>query len=363
MNRRAPLLAAVATITCLVGFGESVDAHIVYARPTLLSLVGGAELAVHATVLDPHAILTLEATGERRPIVRVELREVFKGKGEPGQELRFASHGHGVVEYAAGEEVLAFLVPLARSKELAALQAADLEWVSLQGDDARYLLAPANREGVLAAVRGYAAAGRLSDPAARIESLRGVTLDLLTSGNSQLAASAVRDLVATGDALVTAADVPRLLEQVVRSAKAAIGVRLGLLVELERRGLVAGAPLWEDLLHTTPKPDLLQVVRVAGRHPSPRVNATLVEMLGQDDELAEAATLALGDPSHHGAVPALSKALQSDASRVRMGAIRALGRIGTPAARKVLEVAARDHEDAATRRRAAAEVRSLTAGR
>jgi hypothetical protein len=162
---------------------------------------------------------------------------------------------------------------------------------------------------------------------------------------------------------VTAADVPRLLEEVVNSAKAPIAVRLGLLVELERRGLVAAAPLWQDLLDSTPEPDLLQVVRVAGRHPSPQVNATLVAMLGRGDAVAEAAALALGDPAHREAVPALSKALRSDATRVRMSAIRALGRIGTPAAKQALEAAARDHDDPSTRQRAAAEVRTLTARR
>jgi len=360
MNRHVPLLAAVATIVCLVAFGGSVGAHIVYARPTLLSLVGSSDLVAHARILDPHATLTVETTGERRPIVRIELREVLKGDGDPGQELHFASHGHGVAEYAAGEEVLVFLVPLARSKELAVLQAAGLHWVSLQEHDARCVRTPGVGERVLAAVRSYAATGRLTDPQARVEGLRGITLDLLTSGDARLGAAAVRDLVGAGDvALVTAADVPRLLEEVVSSTNTAIAVRLGLLVELERRGLIAGASLWEELLHSTSKPDLLQVVRAAGRHPSPQVAATLVEMLGRDDEVAEAAALALRNPAHHGAVPALEKTLQSDATRVRMSAIRALGRIGTPAARNALEIAAQNHEDVATRRRAAAEIRTL----
>jgi len=364
MNRRAPLLAAVAISVCLAGFGRSVDAHMAHARPTLLSLVGGSELAVRAKIVDPHALLTIESTGEQRPTVRIELHEVFKGQGKPGQELRFASHGHGVAEYTAGEDVLVFLVPLERSRELAALRTAGLRWVSLQEHDARYALAPESRERTLAAVRAYAAAGSLTDPASRTEALRGVTLDLLTSGDPDLAAAAVRDLVAAGDAAwVTTADVPRLIEEVVRSPKASIGVRIGLLVELDRHGLVAGAPLWEELLHSTPEPELLQVVRAAGRNPSPVVNAMLIEMLGRNAEVAEAATLALGSPAHHQAVPALSQALQSDATRVRMGAIRALGRIGTPAAGQVLEAAARNHEDAATRKRAAAEVRTLTARR
>ena len=101
-----------------------------------------------------------------------------------------------------------------------------------------------------------------------------------------------------------------------------------------------------------------QVVRAAGRHPSPKVNATLNQMLRGDSPLAEAAAQALGNPSHADSVPALANTLERDEPRVRMATIRALGRIGTPAARNALEIAATSHSDPATRRRAAAEVRS-----
>ncbi|MBW2384844.1 MAG: HEAT repeat domain-containing protein [Deltaproteobacteria bacterium] len=361
MTRRRPQLAALAIVSWLLGLAGSAGGHVVHARPTLLSLVTGSDLVAHVRVLDPHASVALEATGGRRPIVRVELREVIKGAGEPGRELRFASHGHGVAEYVAGDEALVFLLPLARSRELAVLQEAGLRWVSNQEHDSRYVLTPESRAGVLAAARGYAAAGRLPERQARVERLRGVTLALLTSGDARLGASAVRDLVAAGDLpLVTQADVPRLLAEVVHSENASIGVRIGLLAELERRQLVDAAPVWQALLRSTNRPDLLQVVRAAGRHPSPEVNATLVEMLGREDAVAEASALALGDPAHADSVPALAKALQSDQPRVRMAAIRSLGLIATPAAKDALEAAAGTHEDSATRRRAAAEVRNQT---
>ena len=158
--------------------------------------------------------------------------------------------------------------------------------------------------------------------------------------------------------LVTASDVPSLLPEVVNNPSAPIAVRIGLLAELEHRELLQAAASWESMLSSTRKPDLLQVVRAAGRHPSPGVDATLKKMLLGDGQLAEAAAQALGNPSHSDAVPALTIALERDEPRVRMAAIRALGRIGTPAARKTLETASTSHSDPATRRRAAAEVRS-----
>lgn len=360
MPRREPRLAIAAAVGLLL-VAAAARGHIVYGRPTLLGLVGGADLVAHVRVTDPHATVVVKQTGERRPVVRVELLEVFKGEGEPGESLRFASHGHGVAEYTEGEEALVFLAPIARSRELDVLQAAGLRWVSSQEHDDRYLLTPGTRGRLLAAVRGYVAAEGLSQPAARVKALRGLTLDLLTSGDARLGAFAVQDLVLAGQVpLVTAEDVPRLLADVVSSQAAPIGVRVGLLAELQRRGLVNGAPLWLALLGSTEKPQLLQVVRAAGRHPSAEVNAALVGMLaGGDDEVAAAAALALGDPAHTAAVGVLTGALDRAEPRVRMAAIRALGRIGTSEARNALEAAAGSHDDPATRRRAAAEVRRL----
>jgi hypothetical protein len=361
MAQRGPRLAIAAAVAGLLLAAAAARGHIVYGRPTLLGLVGTAELVAHVRVVDPRATVVVEETGERRPIVLVEVREVFKGDGEPGESLRFASHGHGVAEYAEGEEAIVFLVPIARNRELDVLQAAGVRWVSTQEHDARYVLSPANRKRVLAAVRGYVAAESLSQPDARVKALRRVTLDLLTSGDARLGVSAVQDLVLADQIpLVTAADVPRLLAEVISSPEAPIGVRVGLLAELQRRGLVEGAPLWLELLRTTAKPGLLQVVAAAGRHPSPEVDAALTGMLaGRDDEVAAAAALALGDPAHADAAGALTGALDRDEPRVRMAAIRALGRIGTPEAREALEAVAEAHEDPATRRRAAAEVRTL----
>jgi hypothetical protein len=363
MTRRRPPLAALAILFGLLLAGPA-SGHMVQWVPTLLSLVGGADLVAHVKVLDPSATVTLEATGERRPVVRVELLEVIKGVAEPGEVLRFASHGHGVAEYATGEDALVFLVLLARSRELQTLRQTGLRWVSHQEHDTRYVLTATSRPQVLAAARSYAAATRLTEQSARLEALRSVTIALLESSDPRLSTSAVRDLAAADDAaLLTAADVPDLLAKVVNSETAAIGVRIGLLAELERRKLVDAAALWNALLHTTATPDLLQVVRAAGRHPSPKVNATLIGMLAGPDDVAEAAALALGDPVHAAAVPALAGALRHEQPRVRMAAIRSLGRIGTPAARDALEAAAGTHEDSATRRRAAAEVRRQTSHR
>jgi len=83
-----------------------------------------------------------------------------------------------------------------------------------------------------------------------------------------LASSALRDLVMSGDAsLLSARDLP-LLEPLLTSSATAIGVRMGLLIELERRGLVDGPPRWARLLRTTTGEDRFAVVHASAAHPS-----------------------------------------------------------------------------------------------
>jgi len=338
--------------------------HIVYGRPSLLTLVGGAAIVAHVRVVDPRTLVEIPDAGKRRPAVEVEIREVLKGAealgsdAEPGRRLRFASHGHGVAEYRRDEEALVFLVPIEASRELDSLRAAGIQWVSFQEHDARYVVEPPGRDRLLAAVRAYAVAGA-AEPAQRLRRLRAITLELILSGDERLAVAAVQDAAVTeGLPLIASSDVPVLVERVVRSPSAPTSVRTALLAELERRRLVEGPPLWLELLRSTGKVDRLQVVRAAGRHPSPQVEAALTGLLvGEDPDLAEAAAVALASPAHAPAVEPLVGALSRPEPRVRRAAVRALGAIGSEQALAALAAAAGSHADPDVRRRAAAEVR------
>jgi HEAT repeat protein len=78
--------------------------------------------------------------------------------------------------------------------------------------------------------------------------------------------------------------------------------------------------------------------------------------------VAAAAAIALGAPDNASAVEPLVGALSNASPTVRTAAIRGLGKIATPGARRALEAAASSHPDPKTRRRAQAEVRKRGAG-
>jgi HEAT repeat protein len=137
-------------------------------------------------------------------------------------------------------------------------------------------------------------------------------------------------------------------------------VRVGLLVELERRALVKGDKPWVRLLRDTTGTDRLSVLRAARGRRGRALQEALVEILrGSDSRAASAAAIALGSPGNTEAVAVLSKAVESTEQRVAMAAIRALGGIGTVQAREALSTAATSHANPTIRRRAQAELRIL----
>ena len=343
----------------LLASAPPAHSHIIYGTKTLSHLVAEADVVARARVVDADAVLLLDGAGKRRPLVAAELLEVMKGPAEPGP-VRFAQHGHGAARFEDGEEVLLFLRRTARHRELSSLAGSEgVPWVSLQEHDAKFLLTPESRDAILVATRGYLqVAGAVPDE--RHAALRNATFAQLSSPDPRLSSSAVRDIALAEDPpLVTQADLPAL-EPVLASASTPIGVRVSLLAELERRGILEGPPRWVALLRGTQGRELRSVIAAAGTHPRPPVYALLLEFLAGDDaDAAAAAAISLGWPGHEQAVPPLRDALASRDSRLRMASIRGLGRIATPSARRVLEEAAASHPDPGTRRRARAEAGRL----
>jgi HEAT repeat protein len=303
--------------------------------------------------------------GASRPTVEAEVLEVLKGApGAP--RVRFAQHGHGVVQFEPGDETLLFLIEIARSRELDALgRGGSHVWVSLQEHEDEYPLESATRDRLLAVAQAYVLADAAASVEIRQAALRRATLGLLTSRDPKLAASAVRDLVLAPAAPLVGPEERPALEAVLADPTTSMGVRVALLAELERRGIVEGPPHWLRLLSAdTPPRERATAIRAAALSARGPVHARLIALVADPDvEVAAAAAAALGTPGNRDAVAPLAGALARESESVRMAAIRGLGRIGTSEAERALESAAASHPDPATRRRARAEVRKLGAVR
>jgi hypothetical protein len=351
----------VAAVALALASAAPAPAHVVYGGTTLRALTLESDLVVRARITDPFAEVWTEEPLAREFVVVAEVLETLRGAGEEPR-LRFVQHGHGVPLYAKGEEVLLFLQRIERSRELGARPVTSrIRWFSPQETDARFTIDARARDGLTSAVRAYAALDAL--PAeARLDALRAVTLRLLASPDPTLAGSALRDVVLAGDApLLGPGDVPAL-EELIGDAETPIGVRIGLLAELERRGLVDGPPRWAALLRTTAGADRLAAVRAAAAHPSEPVEQELARLLTSGDtQLVASAAVSLGGAGSAASVAPLAKLLDSPDARVRAAAIRGLGRLAAPGAREPLAKAAAEHPDPDTRRRAAAELRRIDA--
>jgi hypothetical protein len=358
LSRHAPI--AVALIATLV-LASSASGHVVFGTPSLAELVRDSDLVVRARVTVARRMLRVDA--RQRPVVEATVLETLHG--DRVRQVTFVPHGHGVAEYHDGEEALIFLRRIARVPELATTPlAARVEWASLQETTDAIPLGPRTRGPWLDATRRYLRAQALADPAARRAALRETTIALLGAAEPRVAASALRVLVAAGDAFAIGPVDRARLDALIARRAAPVTVRIGVLAELERRGLVDGAPRWARLLDTTRGTDLRSVVRAAATHPSPAVTRTLVRIAtGRDVELAAEAAVALGTPGNDAAVEPLAHLLSHADSRVRFAAVRGLGRTGTPHAIETLRHAAAFHTDPSTRRRAGAEVAVLERSR
>lgn len=339
----------------------SATAHIVVGTKTVRELVAGADLVVRARIVANTDVAGRSdgATGLDRPSVEAEVLEVIQGSFE-APRVRFVQHGHGVAHFEPGREHLLFLTAIRRSRELGTLASSDAyRWVSLQEHDDAHAIEPATRAALLGATRAYVAAARAGDADERSMRLREGTRLLLTSGDTQLAASAIRDLVVAPDAALVTREDATLLAKVIDDPGAPIGVRLGLLVQLERRGLLDGGDRWLVLMADDARTgDLVPVLRAAGPDPRPRIRARVIALIGNERELvAAAAADAAGRPGDDMSVPPLVAALAHPSARVRQAAIRGLGRVSTAQAIAALDEAGAAHPDATTRRLAAAEAR------
>lgn len=362
---RDGMLAAIVLLATLASSPwREATAHIVMGTQSLHLRVAEADLIVRGRVLDPHAPFVSEDGLSRRELVEIRVLEVVKGKtASPMPTLRVAQDGHEVARYQAGDEALFFLEPIATSRELRALAVTGgATHVSGQEHDEPFLLAAPSGPLLFEATQMLVASESAATPEARIALVRRATIELLCSGDAQLGAAALASLVLTPKAaLVTEADVPRL-EQVLDDSSVSIGFRAGLLAELERRGLVDGPVRWLALLESPPPATRAAAIRAAGAHPSEPVKARLIALLADPESptaIAAEAAIALGASRDLAMAGALATALASPESRLRNAAIRGLGQLGGPEARRVLAETARSHSDPLTRRRAGAALDSL----
>ncbi len=336
-------------------------AHVIMGTKSLHLRVAEVDLVVRARIIDPEAVFVSKDGSTKRRLVEIEILEALKGLAG-AKTVRFAQDGHDVALYKVGQEALFFLEPIAKSRELRALAVpGGPTHFSSQEHNEQFVIDGPHGPVLLSATRAFASSESAATVDERVALIRGATLDLLTSGDSQLGASALASLVLTPDAeLVTKADLPRL-EKLLANQSVSIGFRAGLVAELERRGLVDGSVYRLALLQNASPEEQPAAIRAAGVHPSEQVNAFLAELLvdpNSKTEIAAEAAMALGASQNVAMVEPLADALMRGEPRLSNAAIRALGQIGGPEAREALEHAARTHPDPATRRRAAAKLRS-----
>jgi len=304
------------------------SAHVIVGSKSLPLRIAEADLVVRGRVVDPEALFVGDAGRTRRHLVELEVLEVLKGTAA-SERLRIAQDGHDVPRYRVGDEALFFLTPIGKSRELRALAVpGGPAFVSSQEHEDRFLIEAPHGATLLSAVRTLAASENVPMGPERIALIRIATLDLLTSGDARLGAAALASLVLSPDAaFIVSDDLPRL-EAFLADGRVSIGLRAGVLAELERRRLLEGPAHWRALLDQASPEDLATAIRAAGTHPSEPVRAFLLARLTSQDEppeIAAEAAIALGawrDPSLVSILERVLERARAQGDRRLEGAVR-----------------------------------------
>ena len=353
-------LSALAAVSMAV----SAQAHVVMGAKSLHLRVAEADVVLRGRVVDPASMFVAPDGRTRRSLVVVKVLETLKG--DPRTDpVRIAQDGHAVATYRAGDEALFFLRPIARSLELRALAVdGGATHVSGQEHDDAFVLDGATGATLMSTTRAFVASEQAETTEERVALIRSATIDLLTSGDDRLATSALASLVLAPEAAwITSEDVPRLHAAIADPANA-IGLRAGLIDQLERRGLIEGDPDRLVILRASSARELPAAIRALAPKGGPEVRSFLVTLLNAESktppEVAAEAAIALGASRDPAALAPLGQALKRPEKRVRHAAIRGLGLHGTRRADEILREAGEAHADAETRRRARAEAARST---
>jgi hypothetical protein len=347
-----PILGALLLVLVASLFAWPARAHTVPGGLTLHQLCRAADIIAIARVR-PIPDPPKGAGPAFQQTTEAEIVEVLRGEVRKGEKVRFLPHRQVDEQYKPEEEILLFLQEGVPDKQI--------RWQAVDNVSEKLVLDTRSREPLLSATRGYAALGKGTRAGSDVQELRSLTLQMLASPEPRLGMFALRDLILAGPLpLVTAADVPAL-SALVDDATRPLGLRMGLLMELERRKLVEIGPRWVALLRAAPPAERVAVIRAAGsRWFSPPVTAEIITFLGGTDmDAAIAAARALGAEGNEAAVEPLGRAVKSEKAELRWAALGSLRRIASPAARARLAEAAASHPDPETRRVAQTELNTL----
>ncbi|HVK71120.1 MAG TPA: HEAT repeat domain-containing protein, partial [Polyangium sp.] len=346
MPRARASLSVFATSVVFLALAPAfVEAHTIPGGLTLHQMASAADVIAAARIEhvgpEPHGAGPL-------PPVEARILEWFRESDTKVGNIRFVPHRHADESYVVGEEILLFL----ERRRPDAKDAAAVPYQSVEAIADRIVLVPTTRAMWIDATRAYAALGKGARTSVEHAALGRVTLSMLRSAEPRIVTFALRDLTLAGAApLIGEADVPALTT-LLDDASRPVTLRVGLLMELERRKLVPVGPSWIPLLRAAPPNDRVQVIRAAAaRAFVPAVTAELASILEKGERDASiAAARALGAEGNEAAVEPLGGAVDREPDELRFAALGSLRRVGSPAAREILARVATSHPDPETRR-------------
>jgi len=351
----APRLAGVAGLAAALLAADAAG-HVVFSRGSLRQFLQHSAVSLRVAFVSD--VRTWEGPdGDRQEYFRVRVFERLAGRGPSAGELDFFPHAEGFPAYGRGDRALLFLERTEQRPEFAGL-ARRFPWFSVQDAGEEWILEPGSREDALAWARELAA--WLAGGGRELAGLRALVVRGLRADAAAVGAVALKKLVRSGSlpGMLDDPDAVAEVAGVLRDAPLRIGERGGLFALLATRpGFDPGLQLPVLRARASGVRERVVLVRQLAGVPHPAVDAWLAALATHEEpRLRRAAVAAQARRGARADLALLERALGDPDSQVARAAIRSLGSLEAPAARRLLEEVA-SGADPERARWAAAELR------
>ena len=329
-----------ASLLVAIGVAIAVDAHVVYQRRSLRGWAQQADVAVVAETLSGLRVWSSPDRSDHQEYFQVRIVRSLDGDTALPETLDVFPHSEGEPRYEVGERILLFLDRTAARAEFAHL-AVRFPYFTTQGAGHEWILEADDRE-----VEAVATAWRRLRGDASYPPVRDLLARQLASKYPRLRAEAIADLLGLADRKEFLADreFHEQLASLLRSPGLRVAEKIGVIDVLSHTEPFSSADAILRLAASVDdRPERVDVIRAAGKVRDRRVTSWLRDRLSEPDTaIQDAALLALGRPWHGEAVGDIARIASDQATPVRVGttAVRALGRIGTPDAKRALRALA-----------------------
>jgi HEAT repeat protein len=355
---RVSIIAMMTILAC----SARLDAHLGGSAMSLRRLVQEADLVVIARVEATDKVYENPDEQLKQGYIEIQVLDELKGESVH-RRIDFFGHGHGVARYEPGDVALFFLWEMVGSDQWRTSPLMDrFIYFSKQEVQHKFVLDGLRQKVWADACRRYTKIMDLESAEVRGRTMRDLTIELVGSGDAQLAMLAMYDLLAVPNVYeaFSKEEIGRIVG-LVESKQVELRMRIVLVHKLSSdpsfNGVDRLMKLYEEAEASV---DRVAAVRAMARSGDGRLVELLGSLLADPDKTVRRSAIdGLGMIGGPVAVGLLEKELSLPVPSLHAALCRSLAQIGTTEAIAALGTNSKEHPNKTVRRYADAQLRRI----